>query len=479
MRAFFQQDEWFTFGSIISGSLTTKSTFLDFFRPEIRHFNPLTDLLNILQFNLFKLKYEYWAATSILLNIVASVLVFKLAQKVFKKTNLAFITALLFGLSAAGSQGTTWVVAATATQGAAIFGILSLIFIIDSRFAFSLMSLFISLLFKETTFATFLLLPLMLNMFSIGIPKQRRVLAGVILGLGLSYTLLRALPLLSSTPSFSEVGKTSFLNFFTLPVGSLAQSVVPVEMFVTGSERISRFFPPVLRGEKRSVVVLSTMVFVVLSSIFFLVYKKLKEQNLKNGLIFGYLFVILNSFIILLSPERAGTISIVDSRNLYYVSVGTSLIVTSLIGYFLQRQKIFFGIFLVICILATNSFYLQKRIKALIDIGQTRREILTEIKSRYADLPQRAAFYTQSDTSYYGLPVTEKILPFQSGFGYTLLVWYDSDENFPKEFFAKDFLWDITSQGYREIGDRGFGYFRDRALIPRGIDVLTYLWEDR
>jgi hypothetical protein len=71
--------------------------------------------------------------------------------------------------------------------------------------------------------------------------------------------------------------------------------------------------------------------------------------------------------------------------------------------------------------------------------------------------------------SYYGLPSEEKMLPFQSGLGQTLLVWYHDQENYPNEFYQNRFLWEITDQGYQEVGDRGFGYFRDKDLLRQAI----------
>jgi hypothetical protein len=101
-----------------------------------------------------------------------------------------------------------------------------------------------------------------------------------------------------------------------------------------------------------------------------------------------------------------------------------------------------------------------------------RSEILTTIKKTYPNLLPKAVFYTESNSSYYGLPEKDKIMPFQSGFGQTLLAWYYKDEMFPKEFFNDRFLWEIKDQGYREFSNRGFGYYRDIDLLKS--TVLEY-----
>jgi len=85
-------------------------------------------------------------------------------------------------------------------------------------------------------------------------------------------------------------------------------------------------------------------------------------------------------------------------------------------------------------------------------------------------------FYTESDTSYYGLPIEEKIMPFYSGFGQTLLVWYEGKgEDFPACFFKDKYLYAIIEEGYKECEGRGYGYFRKfdslkTAILKYSID---------
>ena len=63
----------------------------------------------------------------------------------------------------------------------------------------------------------------------------------------------------------------------------------------------------------------------------------------------------------------------------------------------------------------------------------------------------------------------DKIPPFQSGFGQTLLASYWKQEQYPKEFYENRFLWDITSQGYKEVNNTGFGYYRDFSALKLAI----------
>jgi len=119
-------------------------------------------------------------------------------------------------------------------------------------------------------------------------------------------------------------------------------------------------------------------------------------------------------------------------------------------------------------------------------VGVMRQYILSDIKGSYQRLPKKVVFYTESNKSYYGLPDEDRILPFQSGFGQTLLLWYYRSENFPVAFFKDNYLWDITSQGYKEIQGTGFGYFRNYSLLLSTLkeynlsseSVIAFSWDD-
>ena len=138
-------------------------------------------------------------------------------------------------------------------------------------------------------------------------------------------------------------------------------------------------------------------------------------------------------------------------------------------------------------VIIPNLYFLNQNLVEFTRRGEVRKSILTTIQLVYPDLPDKVVVYTQSNQPYYGLPPETKILPFQSGLGQTLLVWYYPTEKFPKEFFADRFLWDIEEQGYKEVGDHGFGYFRDLDLLRDAIgqynlpgeSVIAFSWDGK
>ena len=124
-----------------------------------------------------------------------------------------------------------------------------------------------------------------------------------------------------------------------------------------------------------------------------------------------------------------------------------------------------FSIFIIF-----NILQIRRDINQEQGIGFTRTSILNRMKDSYPTLPKKVIIYIESDTVYFGLPPTEHVLPFQSGFGQTLLVWYNAKGDlFPACFFDEQYLYAIESQGYKECEGRGFGYFRKMDDLKKAI----------
>ncbi len=174
-------------------------------------------------------------------------------------------------------------------------------------------------------------------------------------------------------------------------------------------------------------------------------------------------------------PGPAGYFSLIDGRHLYFTNTLASILLAILLSgiyFWFPRRKIGLILFLVIvgAIIGFHSLEIRREINYQVGTGIIRRSILDAISKKHPTLPKRVVFYVDSDKSYYGLPEDEKIVPFQSGFGQTLLVWYNArGENFPACFFKDQFLYVLLSEGYRECEGRGFGYFRKPETFKAAI----------
>ncbi|MDO8503209.1 MAG: discoidin domain-containing protein [bacterium] len=489
---FFQQDEWLAFGRHITLKREGLSAVLvEAFSPTVGHYNPLKFLTINFLFSVFGLNYKAYALTSVFLHIVSAFLVLQVVRIATKSLYLALLAAFLFGIMAAGSQATTWVVADISTHGATILGILSVVSFFsflqttnDKFFRTSVILLILSLLFKEITIGLFLLLPLAFYLFSNGSLRKKHkypvsilVVGGIYLALRVSMFFLpnsqQAESLVTQTQSLQQI----FLNLLILPINSVAQSLVPVNLLLSIAREIASRLPTEFVGERFTPeydLFIQQTVLGALSGLIFLgtlvlaifTWWKYKGKMLAKVIVFALAWIVLNSFLFALSPERRGLMSIVESRNLYFVSVGTVLLIVSLTTT-LFSKRFAFGVLMLTFVL--NALFLSQETSVLAKNGTLRRGMLEQIQTDFPNLPEKAILYTESDSAFYGLSPSERVLPFQSGFGQTLLVWYYSTANFPVEFFKDRFLWDIKEEGYKELGNRGFGYFRNFNLLAQTV----------
>src|SRR5260221_180950 len=394
LNGFFQQDEWATFGAyIIHQRVGFVGIFKYLFAFDIGHYNPLTNLVQFTLFNLWGVNYINFAIFGIILHTVNVIGIYILAKRIFKKDIfLAFVTTLLFLFFAAYYQAIGWVVVNTATLSASFLGVVSAIFFYDyieqkklKLLFFSIVILFISLLFKEITIGLFPLYFLILFLLSKSNKNYYKSLKYVFVS-GLLYFLFRVgmffAPNTANDKVVTQTLSLSYLiyDFTTLPFKSLSQIIFPHEVILTFSHILSAAF---------------------------LIGSLLKSFGISNKKIVLILLplVILNMYILSLDLSR------------------------------LTKE------------------------------GKVRQDILSQIYLEHPKLSGKTIFYIESDSSYYGLPLDTKILPFQSGFGQTLLVWYAKSQGFPEDFFKNRFLWDIGSQDYKEIDGIGFGYFRDFNML--------------
>lgn len=491
-NGFFQQDEWYGFAWYVLHSDSLKYIFAS----SVGHWNPLTLGVNHMLFSLWGMNYSSFLVVSLLLHAIATLLVYLLAKEIFGKPKPAIVAAFLFTALAGHFQGTAWVVANIGTHLATILGLLSALFFLRRRLLSSLVFLVVSLLFKETTIGLFPLY-LLYIFFVAKKDKAYKSSARIVVGWGLAYLFVRVLMFFGPNVAGDQLVTQSqdisklLYNFVTVPVKAISQSIFPSEFLLIVSGWFGGLLPEKIAGMPGTPQFESFVVKRVLEAISLALaggvaawsVVKIKYSKL---VVFGLAWIVTNSFIFAFAPEHSGVIFTIDSRNLYFVSVGTAIFLTALASHFYKSYPKVVVVVLSILILV-NGYWLNRNISGFVKKGEVRKSILTQMKNTYPDLPEKVVFYTKSSQSYYGLPPEEKILPFQSGLGQTLLVWYYPQEGFPKEFFENRFLWPIEEQGYEQFGNRGFGYFRDLDLLREAVDqynlpkqsVIAFSWDGK
>lgn len=479
---YFEQDEWHTFGRLIYALHLSGINFWRYIFPGdlFVHFAPLAVLTKYFIFTNFFLQAKIYFIFSIVFHLSVSVAVYFLVRLIVKDKITSLLAALFFAVNGSHNQAVSWIGTFDGTQGACLFGVLSLIFLflyINKKgyhtFILSLIFLLVALLFKETAF-TFLVIYI-IQIFLYGRKLFNKKMLLSFMGVVVFYFVLRILNTIikPETPSLIALGTGSkslsyiLYNLISSSFKILPQIIIPQNLLINLSGFLTDKMIPLLPiwtmgpwSLEGAFVYDVVTVFVGILLALFLIrfYLKSKDLSEKKGMFYALAIVfmtiaplvILNSYLIFW-----------DSRYLYPASIGVAV----LIAEFLKNKHIPVILLLFLCFVhfvSLGSILSSKEI-----LGETRQQILVDMSRMYSKLPQKVIFYVESNTSYYGLPDEEKIMPFQSGFGQTLLVYYYQKEKFPKEFYDGDFLWDIKSQGYMETGGRGFGYFRDLDLLKQ------------
>lgn len=520
---FFQQDEWSTFGRFIFLEATGSpwDIFLYPFLMGKGHFIPFPFYQIFLELKLFGLSFAPFAYISILTHIANSLLLFYLAFLLTKNKIIAFFSSILFSVNSISAQSVIWLSASSNTQGALLFLLLSLIFILRyfkngnrKNYYIGLAFFLIGLFFKETILFFFILAPIVWVLF---VNKKRgeslwNFLKPLILSGGIYFLIRVILFLIPSPVLFNSSNTVNFsvasdiIRFISLPFRILSQALIPQSVLIQlSNQTILSLFPQFVLTDgspnpfiaqtimfDRVVYFLSVLVILLGLGVYRL-FRERKENALAKAVLFSFSLIMLSSFPFAFIPGEAANFSIFEPRDLHVASIGASLFLALFIyclTHLILRNKkyiIVLTFIIMFPLLLMHTKLTRAEIYKILGMSRDRESILNTIIMRYPLLGQNTIFYLQSNKAYYGLPEEDKIPPFQSGFGQTLLVWYYfHDKKVPTCFFKNSWLYDLLSQGYRRCGKSSFGYYRNFQDLRSAQkkynfspnDVISFSWDD-
>lgn len=523
LGTFFLQDEWAIFGNFLYWEKAHLGWFTRLFVYEQdTHLIPLSNLLSYMMFKFFGVHFVPYAMVSIMLHALTGYLVFELVQIFTKRRAIAFLAGVFFLTNAATQQAITWVATTIGTVGSTIFAVLSVLYFYYhinshrsiSRYLIVSIGFFLaSLTLKETSIFLLIFYPAFLLLF---LKKGKaKGLISLCIVLGITVVLYASVRLVlsqfwgqtSATPA--ELSQPPFLVYvfrlITHPLRFLVQSFIPIPILLLIARKLVLLGYPqyVFNGTPEPHVVETVAIDIVTFAVSLLLtccglylcrgfYKK-RHSDVPNLIILSGLFIASASLPFVIIPGSAGYITLFDGRHLYMASIFAAAILSILFITFykeiLQRSLA------RLCVLVVVFFYfgyhtyaIWENLRSQHQVASVRQSILHTVLTDYPKLPSKVIFYIQSDTAYYGLPPEEKIVPFQSGFGQTLLVWYNAHgENFPACFFERKYLYPLMTEEYKECGGRGFGYYRNYKSLSEAMrrynvgpeSVITYKWTDR
>jgi len=495
-KVFLQQDEWRGLGIVLGGGvfgIFNGISVVHLLSGQNRFFG---SLLNSIFFSLFHFNIVPFALFAIGIHMINTVLWFYVSYSVTKHRIVSYISCCFFALSFVASQSITWFASIFTTLPSATCIFISLLFIqkyikekLFKYLIFAQCAAIFAYIFKESSAFIFLLLPFVVwkseSKFYMPVFLKR---FSFLLAYGIFVMIVRIYSVMGLGPAAGMfVSRSSFIwikmliHTFLYPVVSFSQMFIPQQLlFKIGALFQKIYFgnliDPVMSKWVAETIVSEYVSFIIaVIAIGVLICIAYRVKTIRNWVIFASVFFI-GSFLPFVVLDKGS--AYLDSRYFYLGTAGGGLLIGSLlygILFFLKKKSRIVGIIAGICMgisfflyIYKNSIYIQRDVKELSIISQERMFILHKIKEIIPVLPDKPIiFVTGNHYGYYSNP--EVKIPFQQGFGYTLMTWYSDTGAIPKEFLTEGFLWEIKEQGYKELSGKGFGYFFDKIFFQEYI----------
>lgn len=475
-------DEWLQLGYVrgvgLFAGFSDKLTILDML---VGRGRLLGGMINNLFFHYFDDNPAPFILFALLFHLINSYLVYLLTKELTGKKLLAFITACVFSVPAAAHQAVSWLAASVQTVGGMTFVLLAILASIRGVKAKRLFSrllpwvlAYIAFLFKESTFFVF---PLILIAPYVAGARVHPAKVKLLFLWFIPFVLLGFLKIfqLFGQDAVSALGRV-ILNMVMYPLISLSQFFIPFRFMLRFSVSFAGYFYSFLAGagesNRAASVVVADLLAVICSFLFILgiAYLYAKRKPFRKTLLFALVWYVL-SFVpmAVFLPER--NTSYLESRYLYFSFFPISLIagifileIQRIIAGVTRNMKAAWGIAMVLF-----SLFMYKQITLLQrEIrwnGTDAKEIqhaMRAITSLYPSLPDRPVFLVEGDKTFYYAKI---YLPFQEGAGYMLGLTFRDYPVIPKELLGESFLAKHESEGYRAIGEKGYGFFGSKESL--------------
>lgn len=481
-KTFYQQDEWLGYGLYMAkGSGIIFQSTGSIWGIIFGQGRILTNLLLFISYKYFPLNVFPVAIFAIFFHTANVLIVFFLARKLFKNNFSALLGSLFFAINSVSQSAVSWPAASTNILPSTTLILIAIFFFFrylddfkQKWLGLSFLLIYVSLFFKETGIYLFLLIPVFAFFYS----KQKissfiktywyffltvlLIVTYRILGFK-SVSGPEALFLTGNSKYFFD---SIAVRAILYPLTSFSLSIIPPDVFLNFARYITNvYYPFILEGQfilVAQTIVLDLLAIILSTAIVFvsLPLFNVSESKIRKNMIFWFVF-LLASFLpyIIISKSY----SYLESRYYYLAAVAWGMIFAWVADLATKKIKssyikyAFLGIFL--SFIYIHTFIVKADIQKLVVESQTRIGILNQIREIKPKLEgKKNIFYVTGDVDYL-LPGNK--VPFQQGFGYTLLAFYFPGSGYSPAFLNNIELFEIGKEGYYETDGYGFGYFTD------------------
>lgn len=485
--SFFQQDEWLGQGQILAEGW---KHVIDGFTPLQILFasgRPFTRIMGVVMFSNFPLSTLPFAIYSIFFHTVNTLLVFFITKKIIKSLFFSFFSAAFFAVNSISSQGVTWFGASFGLLPASTFVFLSILFFLyykNNKRSLYISFLFaaLSLYFKEIGYFLFIFLPFLYIVFH---KKQINkaffnlflpFFLFLIIFISYEFINMTFLTQTATSPFFVTNQKDSMIskiiiNTIMYSFTNLSLIYIPIKIMLSFSQKFANVYyspsftnAPVIENIVPEIIALVISIFLI--AIFLFMQRK---PHLRTPLFIACIFFLLSLLPYVIIKKG---FAYMEPRY-YYVTSAASGILLSLIGeYILTFFTYSYKRIGYVLLFVLFSLFVFMHIKVIrndiakqIYLASERKEVLKSILSLQPALYQKTIFYIIGNKQFL---IPNNYVPFQQGFGYTLQVfYYKNHAKIPKSFLEQGFLWDLGSEGYKESGNNGFGYFSNLSNLKK------------
>ncbi len=492
-KTFYQQDEWLGLGSYLVNGVRyiflNASGILPLILAQGRI---LSNILFSLFVGFFPFNITPFAIFAIVFHSLNVVLVFLLSKKMFKRVLPAFLGSLFFAVSSVSQSAVTWPATIIGTLPSTTLIILSIFTFIKffekksgKWLVLTFLLLYISLFFKESAIFLFLYLPLASLLFERFNIKKFLSAYWPFIGFFLVDAIFRIFELRATDlqqtlfleGSSSSYWQTLLTRAVLYPLTSFSLTFVPPEPFLWFARSLTKIYYPfvspqefILFAQTAVLDILSiclTFLILTFTSVFLRFSGQPESKYIKffiGFLLFSFLpYILISKNYAYLESRYYYLSSFAGGAILSWMAIKTAEIIGKTKVYFLKPAVVV----IFVLFLFYHLKYLESGISKEVLIGQERKSFLIQLFEQVPEFNEnKNIIYITSDQDFY---IVGNKVPFQQGMGYTLMSLYYRSGKIPQDFLKEGYLFEIGSQGYKEKGSYGFGYFTDKKQIDETI----------
>lgn len=489
---FFQQDEWLSLGLVQANGISGDIFKLSFLEILAGRGRILGSVANNLVDYVAPFHTELFYGIALGMHWVNALLLHAVLFRLTRNWRASLAGAIFFAANATTSQSITWISSHMTVLPNAFFVLAGMYLFLQRMRVASFLSFVIAFYFKETSLFMGLILigidivttpgkqPILWWLRRYGLPGLFFVAVGVIRLIGLY--AWGGEPGVMVDQSNNPLLQMGYRMFFYPMIGIVHLFIPSGVLF-----RIAGILRPLVYDFTDSLpnvkvieqMLISDVIAVYIAAAAGIVLFVLSQhaRQLRRHVVLSLLMILLSflPFIVLVRPMS----SFFESRYYYLGAIAASYLLTVVYGIMMQlvrsirsgflRHAVFLTFVIVFSVyMVKQATFIQREIAVVREESIIRRRFLTRLDTIRYGLTEKPILLIEGDSpGMYG--IADLVVPFQQGMGYTAMVWLSDTGKIPGELLDTHFLWKINSQGYKDDGVRGFGYFYRRD------DLLAFM----